>query len=92
MKSIYKYDVPLEGATHMIPQGALLQHVAVQYQPDVVSFWATVDTETLIMEERRFEIVGTGHLIPENGVYVGTAEVKVNNGGSLVWHLIEVPL
>jgi len=84
MKTVWKYDLLVRGETEIydIPMGSRVIKVECR-QPQLLSFWAEVDTEKN-KEKREFVIVGTGHPIPENYEYVGTAL-----DGWYVWHLYE---
>jgi hypothetical protein len=66
-----------------MPAGAQIVHVDAQ--GDDLCMWAIVDANAE-REERRFTIVGTGHIVPRNGVHVGSALMR---GGSFVWHVFE---
>lgn len=88
--SIYKYILPNIGAPINLemPVGARVVHFARQIS--VLSgakvslcIWAQVD-RTQKLEYRHFVIVGTGHAIAEDLVYVATAQ-----DGPCIWHLHE---
>lgn len=86
-KTIYKYPVSLEaGVDIVMPNGAKVLYFGNQHETPTL--WAEVDPFKP-SEVRRFWIVGTGHVTPENTkeAYVGTA---LFSGGALVWHLYEV--
>ncbi len=54
--------------------------------------WVEVDTEH-VPEPHVFQVIGTGHPIPENGTYLGTTtggEWTKFPGRVLVWHVYEV--
>lgn len=84
-KTIWKYDVSQGGIFH-IPIGAKI--LSVQAQQCDVCLWMLVDPDSKL-EQRHFQIYGTGHPIPEidDLEYIGTA---VLNGLPLVWHVFEV--
>ena len=83
-KLVWKYPLEmLEMQTIQIPAGAKLLHVDTQGTERPV-LWAAVNPD-MPMENRRFVVVGTGHLeIPKDCVYVGTAV-----GPVYVWHVFE---
>jgi hypothetical protein len=79
-RRIYKYDLPMIG-THVIamPRGAKI--LSVQDQSGAMRVWAKVDPKAP-MENRRFVIVGTGHLVPAALTYLATVQQ-----GQYVWHV-----
>lgn len=77
---IYRYEVPVDDRWHTIRCGPPL-HVGCR-NPDIVEFWAYPPADNA--DEQRFRVYGTGHDIPGEVFYVGTA---IAPGGSLVWHL-----
>jgi hypothetical protein len=86
MRTIWKWRINyLEQteATFEIPTASTIRHVDAQ--AGVVSFWAEVNSEDE-RDLRRFVVIGTGHEVPEDGIYQGTALAD-----PLVLHLYEVP-
>jgi hypothetical protein len=81
MKTVWKYPIGFAGDLTM-PEGARPLHVAVQR--DTIQMWALVDTERPTVR-RTFLACGTGHDIPANSVYIGTALM-----GQFVWHVFEL--
>jgi hypothetical protein len=81
MKTIYKYNLSLPGSKAM-PLGSTIVKVGIQNGQCCI--WALVDTNAPI-EERRFVIVGTGHELDDNMVYVGTVFEE-----PFVWHVMEL--
>ena len=81
MKTIYKYTVTGRSDTEM-PVGALILQCNMQGKD--FCMWALVDTDARI-ENRTFEVVGTGWELDEDMSYVGTCFE-----GSFVWHIVEV--
>ena len=91
MKAVWKYPLTGWGT------GAGFRHdlempfgstvLTVQNQHGVSTLWAEVETEAPTVK-RTFEWAGTGHAVPQGGVYVGTVQVQ---GGAFVFHLYEVP-
>lgn len=90
MRTIYKYEVPVEGRFKLLlPKESVV--LSFQIQNGVPCIWAMVETAH-IDEERKFRLFGTGHPI-ENipkgaGLhYIGT--VQQSQMPALVWHLFE---
>jgi hypothetical protein len=80
-KRIYRYLVPVDDQWH--DQDFDGEVLAVNCRRlDAVEFWAVEGG----IVPRCFRVVGTGHPMPEDARYVGTA---VTPDGSLVWHLVE---
>lgn len=73
--------------TVQMPSGAAVIHAASQ--DDIPTVWAEVDSDAPV-EERTFEVVGTGHPLvgPPSfeRCYRGTAITK---DGRFVWHIYE---
>ena len=86
MKSIYRYEVPVDDGVCVIALSDPPAHVGCRHFA-TVEFWALHDPDAKV-RNYRFRVVGTGHPLPDDMVkYWGTA---VAPGGNLVWHLIEV--
>lgn len=91
MKRIYKHAVRLHPPVSEIAldEDAEVLHVGMQYDTqyleDVVIFWAVHDDERPVTF-RRFQVVGTGHPLPEGAQHRGTAMAP-----PFVWHLVELP-
>lgn len=83
MKTIWKFQLNFY-ATLLLPTGATFLHFA--QQDEGVHAWFEVDPSSAA-EERKFQIVGTGNKVPNNGDFLATALV---DGGTLVWHLYEI--
>jgi hypothetical protein len=90
MKAVWKYPLTGWGAGSNVryeikmPGGATV--LTLQDQGGVSTLWAEVDPDSPAVT-RIFEWAGTGHPVPDGGVYVGTALVQ---GGAYVFHLYEV--
>ncbi len=86
MKTIYKYPVSFGEFTQRMPKGAKV--LSVQEQNGGIQMWALVDPPAPL-EERRFILAGTGHLLPDDAEqrFVGTLQQA---GGALVWHLFDL--
>ena len=81
---IYKYPLSDRDGTVevLVPQGGIIRSVGEQ--GGVCQMWIQVD-ERAPDEQRRFEIVGTGHYIPLlANVYRGTVMAP-----PFVWHIYE---
>lgn len=88
MKTIWKYEISLPRMSGNInmPRGA--QVLTIQMQGKIPCIWALVDSENGL-EERWFEIYGTGHEIlhPRDRLkYINTFQVR---GGEFIFHLFE---
>lgn len=84
-KSIYKFQIgPV--AEISLPLGALIVHVHEQNR--AVCIWVLADWRNTVMRElRTFCLIGTGHEIPANRCYHGTAHFPRDG---LVLHVFEV--
>lgn len=80
MKSVYRYEVPVDDQDHEITCGIVLA-VAVK-NLDTVEFWTETNSW---FYSRHFQVFGTGQVIPDNYVYRGTTQRNLG----LVWHLYE---
>jgi hypothetical protein len=79
MKTIYKYIItrnPIE-----MPQNAVVVHCAKQ--DSYHCLWAIVDTDNPV-EQRQFDIIGTGWVLEDDMRHTGTFI-----DGVYVWHVIE---
>lgn len=84
-KTIWKFKVE---PTIAMPIGARIIHVghtrAIQARGELM-LWAEVPLDPGEREERRFQVFGTGHSIPESATHLYTwCE------GVYVWHLYEL--
>lgn len=90
MKTIYKYEIIVEGAFKLrLPKEAMI--LSFQCQNGMPCIWAMVETAH-INEDRKFRLYGTGHPvanIPEDVSlhYIGTTQQS--QVPPLVWHLFE---
>jgi len=92
MKTIYKYPLhggPGDSIVIEMPRGAVVKHFGAQGGTPTI--WAEVNPRES-PTGRRFMVIGTGHKIPTNGVWVyrGTMFER-GPWGELVWHLYEGP-
>lgn len=83
MKTIHRYAVPVDDQAHDIELSGPIVHVGTK---DVrqVDFWALVDVDE--PRVRTFQVFGTGHPIPDEAAYLGTAVASIH----FVWHLFEI--
>jgi hypothetical protein len=82
-----RYEIPVDDLTHTIALTGYPVRVApVDGWSECLEFWAEhhADTEPV---DRSFRVFGTGHEIPPDAVWVGTAD-RTKNG--YVWHLYTV--
>ena len=90
MKTIYKYEVPLDGMFKLrLPKEAII--LSFQRQNGMPVIWAMVENSHNT-EDRQFRLYGTGHpieTIPKdvNLHYIGTTQQS--QMPPLVWHLFE---
>jgi hypothetical protein len=82
--TIWKFTAsdPGEKTVIFIPQDHKILSVGIQGQQIV--FWAEVDPDSPKVDET-YLVIGTGWIIPENGIYIGTVQY-----GILVWHLYKL--
>jgi hypothetical protein len=99
MKTIYRYEVPIDDQVHSVTISG--NPLAVAFRPDlpsaVVEFWAEArqDTERGRMKarERTFQVFGTGQSIPDRAAYWGTTaryRDPLFQVESVVFHLYEI--
>jgi len=99
--SIYKYQLEMrDDQTISMPRWAFI--LSAQQQKGTLCLWAAVDRHQMVMTERRFIMVGTGHEVPElitrghlsaeamtHQRFIGTVQFE---DGGFVFHLFEVTL
>jgi hypothetical protein len=84
-KKVWKYTIPVGGDFGLrVPGGSHPVHVAASDRPDQVLMWVEVDA-LVTPVTRVFQVFGTGHPIPGDYKYVGTAPTPFG----LVWHVYE---
>jgi hypothetical protein len=87
MKTIYRYEVPVDHEVHEVELWGDPLAVGSR-QRGVVEFWAFAvdgaDTTT-----RRLLAAGTGDDIDRDALYWGTTADA--SGPGLIWHLVELP-
>lgn len=86
MRTIYRYLTAVDDEPTTIV-GCLngpIVHVASRHGADTVEFW--IDGRTEDTSTRTFRVYGTGHVVPDDAVYLGTTLAALG----LVWHLYEL--
>ena len=87
MQTIHKYLLNTGLTVVQVPKGGVV--LSAQEQFGDVCVWVVVDTEREF-EERHFEVLGTGHFMPEGKrTFIGTIQLM---GGSLIFHVFEKTL
>jgi hypothetical protein len=82
--NVYRYEVPVDDAWHDVTLSGPVVHVASRNGDHrTVHFWALAGTGTPFTA--RLRVFGTGHPVPDEAVYRGTAICE-----PLVWHLFEL--
>lgn len=86
-KTIYKYPLSVDRPNHLPipPEGKVL---SLQLQRGEPCIWVELNPNHPIMSERVFLFVGTGHSVPVSSEFIDTLQF---DGGSLVFHLYELP-
>lgn len=84
-RAVWRYQVSVDGPETIGLTGDPVAFGALSYSAGI-EFWAEHD-DAKPEVPRTFVIVGTGHRIPDDAVYVGTAP-RTREG--LVWHLYEL--
>ncbi len=80
---VFRYEVPVDDSWHEVRLSGPVVHVACRNgDPRTVHFWALEGAGT--RWTARLRVFGTGHDVPPDTVYRGTAIA-----GPLVWHLFE---
>ena len=87
MRTVHKFPLNLvdEPQRLLVSAPGTVVHVAGQH--DLPTLWIEVDTDRSA-SPRTFTVEGTGHPIPDDHEYVGTAHT---HGGMMVWHIYEDP-
>ncbi len=86
MNTIYKYTFESPELKLDLPVGAEL--LCVMNQNEKVCLWVKLDPKKPTLE-RLFQIVGTGHPVSDESIYIGTCMVQA---GAFVWHVFEEKL
>lgn len=80
---IFKYEVPVDDRVHRHELTGPILHVGLQ-RPGVVTFWAMHHDSIAVPWPGEFVVIGTGHPLRADMMYVGTVL-----DGSFVWHLLK---
>ena len=89
-ETIWKVQIDLDrldqrGRTEiLLPEGAVVVHVATAVMARMIELWARVDPEAP-MRTRKFRVAGTGHPLVQQERYIGTVHES-----RFVWHVFEV--
>lgn len=84
-KTIYKYNLPIDGGEIPMHAGATILSVQAQYNS--IAMWATVDPQQKAFEIRHFACIHTGdNYTADNLKFLGTVLTDV---GSYVTHVFE---
>lgn len=82
---IYKYTLPLLAKT-TLRMPAMSEILDVQLQGGTLAIWAIVNPLANV-EQRQFEIYGTGSDLPEDYKYL--MYIATVQDGAFVWHIFE---
>ena len=83
-RTVHKYKLELTSEVQRWLMRETYKVVHVGLQNGFIHLWVEVDTDTY-NAERRFQIFGTGHNIPDSAVHVGSVMVD-----PYVWHVYDV--
>lgn len=84
MKTIYRFEVPIDDQWHEFKLTGHILHVGSRSE-GVVEFWAH-QIEGNPLETVQLRVFGTGHEMPVASIYRGTT---IAPDGYYVWHLVE---
>ena len=85
MRTIHKFRFPRPNADLDLPIASTAKPVHVAMQDYGLHMWVELFTDHTVVTPRRFRVYGTGHDIPCDAAYVGTAQ-----DGPYMWHVYEV--
>lgn len=85
-RRIFRYTIPDDGQEHTVRLTSEPLHVSTGQLIDEVDFWAEHDDDALEYPAT-FQVVGTGHPIPQGAAYTGTCP----RTRGLVLHLYRIP-
>lgn len=86
MRTIFRFEIPIDGEWHEYEMKGKFLHVAQRRSVEksrCIEFWIEWDREAE-PEQRLFCVIGTGGVVPQGGMYCGTA---ISPNGDYVWHL-----
>lgn len=92
-KIIWKFEIPPSPRPPMgtgmcevhMPVGSEI--IYLDKQRGVPQLWVLFNPDTVEHEYRKFLIVGTGKIVPDNTTYIGSWQME---DGELIWHLFEI--
>ena len=87
-RQVFRYTVKVDDQPHTFDLTSDPLHVANGATLDEVEFWAEHDPDAPEYPAA-FQVVGTGHPLPDGAVYVGTCP-RTREG--IAWHLYRLPL
>jgi hypothetical protein len=80
---VFRYEVPVDDEWHEVQLTGPIVHVAAHFgQVSPLHFWALSGVGE--PHPARLRVFGTGHQVPDDAEYRGTAIIE-----PLVWHLFE---
>lgn len=84
MRTIWKFDLDVDDSAQVknMPQDAEI--LFIHQQDGLLMMWASVVPERALVK-RKFAVHGTGHPIPQDHEYVGSAVMP-----PFVWHVFEI--
>lgn len=85
MHTMWKSTLTVQGV-QVIETPSRAKFQSVQVQNGEITLWYSCDSNARKVN-RIITIVGTGHPIPRNAIYIGTV---LTANDSLVWHIYEV--
>lgn len=88
MRTIYRYEIPIDDRWHEVDMTGDIVHVAAR-ELEVVEVWAFAGDHPPVIRDLR--VFGTGHPIPTgyNGGAVGHVGTALVRNSGLVWHLLQ---
>lgn len=86
-RTIWKFEIPVDDRWHEVnmPAPAKIVHAACVGAYGTVWVWAEVTPEGKETDARKLRVFGTGHPIPDEATYVGTAP-----SAPFIWHVYEL--
>ena len=83
MRTIWKYNLKMTGTSQVLKMPEEVLFLAVGSQRGVVCMWVEL-VEADESVERTFTVVGTGWLIKDGYIHIGTVQME-----EYVWHVYE---
>lgn len=94
-RRILKWPVPVDDKPHLIGSGKVVLVEVQNRYPETVYVWTEErgDGEHEATADRAVQVYGTGHLLPQHAVHLGSVQYPLPDGpGQVVWHLYANPL